>query len=46
MLAFNESKKLKIIGTCYGHQLIAHYFGSGISTKPTIGGLEAIDLNT
>ena len=45
MLAFKESKTLKIVGTCYGHQLIAHHFGSGISTKPLIGGLEAIDLN-
>lgn len=45
MLAFNASKKLKIFGICYGHQLIAQHFGSTISTKPTIGGLEVININ-
>lgn len=36
--------KLKVVGICFGHQLILQHFGGEVITKPLIGGLETIKL--
>lgn len=31
--------KLKVVGICFGHQLVLQHFGGEVVRKPTIGGL-------
>lgn len=44
MIAYDKSK-LKIIGVCYGHQLLAHHFGSQIVNKDIVGRLQHIKFS-
>lgn len=38
-MALKLSPKLKVVGICYGHQLILQHFGGEVVTKQLIGGL-------
>lgn len=42
MQAYKKSNKLKIIGFCFGHQLIANYSKAKISKRERKGGLESV----
>ncbi len=39
MEAYKRSPTLKLLGLCFGHQIIAQYFGSKIKKLPRIGGI-------
>lgn len=45
MTAMKVNQKLKILGTCYGHQIIALSYGATVVTKPLKGGIEKIQID-
>jgi GMP synthase-like glutamine amidotransferase len=40
--ATKKNKKLKVLGICFGHQLLSKYFGSKLEKKGRIGGIERV----
>lgn len=45
MEAYSVNKKLKIIGVCFGHQIISHYFKAKLVKKERKGGLETVNFD-
>lgn len=45
MRAYKNNKKLKLIGVCYGHQLISQYFQSSVIKKKFTNGIEKIIID-
>jgi GMP synthase (glutamine-hydrolysing) len=43
--AYKHSKTLKMVGVCYGHQLILEYFGATVVRKVMVSKLESINFN-
>ena len=41
-IALKKSPSLKVLGICYGHQLVAKMFGGVIEKRPRFGGIENI----
>lgn len=39
MTAMKINQQLKLLGNCYGHQIIALFYGGKVVTKPVKGGL-------
>lgn len=40
--ATKKNKHLKVLGICFGHQLLSKYFGSKLEKKGRIGGIERV----
>jgi GMP synthase-like glutamine amidotransferase len=43
--AYEKSDRLKMIGVCYGHQVIAGHFGAQVVGKQRTGGVQSIFIN-
>ena len=46
MKALQENKALKVLGLCYGHQLIGRAFKAQLEKKPRFGNLENVDFES
>jgi anthranilate/para-aminobenzoate synthase component II len=45
-LAKEASSKLKIIGVCFGHQIISKHFGANVEKLGRVGGIKKIIFDT
>jgi anthranilate/para-aminobenzoate synthase component II len=45
MEAYLVNKKLRIVGVCFGHQIISHYFKAKLVKKERKGGLETVNFD-